>query len=87
MQIAAGMIVRSLAGHDAERFYVVLAVQGANALIADGKRRKLRKPKVKNLRHLAPTRTVLTLSQLTTDAKIRRALWPFNYGGEDPVME
>ena len=86
MQITEGMIVRSLAGHDANRFYVVLALENGKALIADSKRRKREQPKAKNLRHLAPTAVVKPVSQFGTNEAIRRALWPYNYGGESPVI-
>ena len=80
MQIAPGMIVRSKAGRDQERFYVVLAVEGGYALIADGKRRRAEQPKRKNPRHLSPTRTTVALTEADTNPKLRRLLKPFNEG-------
>lgn len=73
-----GMVVRSAAGHDKDRFYVIVAILGQKVSIADGKRRKLEKPKHKNPLHLNPTKTVLDIAALTTDKKLREALRPFN---------
>ena len=77
-----GMIVRSTAGRDGDGFYVVLGMEQGAALIADGRRRKLAKPKRKNIRHLAMTARIIPEEELATDNKIRRALWPLNFGGE-----
>lgn len=46
-------IVISLAGHDRDKAYVVLQANSSAARTADGKTRKLTKPKSKNLRHLS----------------------------------
>ena len=45
-------VVFSLAGHDKGREYVVLNTDSSNALIVDGKTRKLTNPKRKSLKHL-----------------------------------
>ena len=45
MEAKIGMIVRSAAGHDKGNFLVITAVEGDFAFIADGKERKLEKPK------------------------------------------
>ena len=45
-------IVRSLAGHDREKLFLVLELRQGRALIADGKTRKVQKPKLKSLKHL-----------------------------------
>ena len=46
-------IVVSLAGHDKGSTFVLLSTDGHTALVADGKNRKLSKPKSKHLRHLS----------------------------------
>ena len=56
-QIKAADIVRATAGHDSGRLYVVLALEGRYAILADGKRRRLDHPKRKKLRHLKPEAT------------------------------
>lgn len=87
MEIAKGCVVKSVAGHDGGRFYVVLSLADGFAVIADGKERKLERPKRKNLRHLRPTNTVLDVETLTTNNKLRRALREFNGSLDAPVNE
>ena len=45
MDIVKGSVVRATAGRDKDKFFVVLGREGDYALIADGKRRKVQKPK------------------------------------------
>lgn len=52
-ELKPGQIVRSLAGRDKGRYFVVLEVRGDNyALVADGDLRRVEKAKKKNLKHL-----------------------------------
>ena len=69
-----GQIVKSLAGHDAGSFYVVVKSEEDVVWIADGKLRKLEKPKRKNPKHVGKTNTVLDLAELDTDKKLRNYL-------------
>lgn len=73
-----GTIVYSKSGHDAHRFYVVVEKSGGWVYIADGRRRKLEKPKRKNPRHLAKTAKQVALTEVDTDQKLRRLLWDYN---------
>ena len=50
--ITKGCIVKSTAGRDAQRFFVVMDVDGDFAVLADGKGRPLERPKRKNMKHL-----------------------------------
>ena len=43
--IAAGMVVKSMAGHDSGSYYAVMRVENGFAYIADGKLRKVERPK------------------------------------------
>lgn len=52
MEIAQSNIVRSDAGRDAGKLFVVLAVEGEYLLLADGKTRKVESPKRKKRRHV-----------------------------------
>ena len=52
MEIAASNIVRSVAGRDQGKLFIVLAVEGEYLLLADGKSRKLESPKRKKRRHV-----------------------------------
>lgn len=77
MDIVKGSVVRAKAGRDKDSYFVVLDVLDKFALIADGKSRKLEKPKKKNLNHLEATKTVIT-QNLETNRKIKKALSYFN---------
>ena len=52
MEIAKSNIVRSDAGRDKGKLFVVLAVEGEYLLLADGKSRKVEAPKRKKRRHV-----------------------------------
>jgi len=73
-----GTVVRSAAGHDKNRFYAVVKSEAGYVWIADGKERKLEKPKRKNPRHVNPTTTVLELDSITSNKALRAMLKPFN---------
>ncbi|MGI5978879.1 MAG: hypothetical protein ACOX66_05200 [Oscillospiraceae bacterium] len=76
-------IVISLAGHDAGEAFIVIEANERSALIADGKNRKLSKPKRKNRRHLnlgRPGSDEISRalgSGNATDRQIRRELAKF----------
>ena len=76
--MSLGSVVKSTAGHDKNRFYAVVKIEKNYIWIADGKERKLAKPKRKNPKHIAKTNTVLTFSDITSDSKLRVLLRPFN---------
>lgn len=77
MEWKQGQVVRSLAGHDKGCFLAVLKYAPPYAVVCDGKRRPLERPKRKKLFHLAPTGTVLPEEALKTNRQIRSALRPF----------
>lgn len=52
MEIAKSSIVRSDAGRDKGKLFIVMAVQGEYLLLADGKSRKVESPKRKKRRHV-----------------------------------
>lgn len=75
-------VVQSKAGKDCGGFFVILAENDGFAYIADGRLRKVEKPKRKNARHLAPTNTVLKPEDCETNKKLRAALAEFNMTDE-----
>lgn len=77
-----GQVVLSKAGKDSGSFYVILSEENDVAYIADGKLRKVEKPKRKNVKHLAPTKTVLAPEAYETNARLRAALAKFNQTDE-----
>lgn len=79
MEIEKGMIVKSIAGHDKNRFYVVVKIKDNRAYIADGKKRVLESPKAKNFIHLKVTKTIVDLKEVETNKKLRKFLHRFNY--------
>lgn len=74
-----GRVVKSIAGHDKDRFYVVVGSKGDRVDIADGKARKLAKPKAKNMLHLRATSILLDMETTKTDKQLRAALHALNY--------
>lgn len=80
MSIVRGSIVRAKAGREKDNFFVVLGVESGYAYIADGRTRKLEKPKKKKLIHLAPVNKVYEGS-IETNPQIKRILKDFKNGG------
>ena len=75
MEIQGGSIVYSKAGHDRGGMFLVLRTDGEYAFLADGKVRKLDKPKKKKQKHLQKTNLCIVLDEsVQTDAGIRKAL-------------
>ena len=71
-----GDVVRSLAGRDRGRAFVILKILDADyVLIADGRLRTLNRPKKKKRRHLLKaSETRMELSDHLLDADIRKFL-------------
>ena len=77
MEIARGQVVQSRAGHDKGHFFTVLDYASPFALLCDGKRRRLAKPKKKKVIHLAVTKMCLPEDALQSDRAVRAALSTF----------
>lgn len=74
-------IARSLAGHDGGRLFVVVGSEDEYVLLADGKERKLQRPKRKKRKHAvwagrcdSPLAERLQSGGAVQDSEIRRAL-------------
>ena len=67
-KLETGRIVRSKAGRDEGRYFVVIALEGAEfALVADGRLRGVERPKRKRVKHLFVTEeTISGLQERTT---------------------
>ncbi|MBU5425673.1 KOW domain-containing RNA-binding protein [Tissierella pigra] len=84
--IAIGQVVKSRAGRDKGKVFLVLEViDNQNVLIVDGNLRKLDNPKQKKLKHLIVYNTVLPELGYKLENKvkinnayIRKLLEPFN---------
>ena len=80
-----GQVVLSKAGKDSGSFYAVVLKEKDFAYIADGRFRKVEKPKRKRKKHLAPTKTVLSPQDYETDSRLRAALSKFNKTNEGGI--
>ena len=72
-----GIIVRSCAGHDKGQLFVISGVSDKDdgcVYIADGKSRRIEKPKRKKLKHLKQTDRSITVDESFTDKKIRETI-------------
>ena len=78
MEFTRGLVARAVSGRDKGGFFVILSAESGYAVICDGKRRSLQKPKKKNIKHLLATQTVLQEDSMGTNREIRRALSCFN---------
>ena len=59
--VIPGRIVRSKAGRDEGKYFIVIALEGDEfALVADGDRRGMEKPKRKRVKHLFVTEETIS---------------------------
>ncbi len=79
--MTVGSIVMSVAGRDVGHYHVILSVEGAFVTLADGKWRKIAKPKRKKVRHVrlvtgatTPIGQKLMAGERVTDRELRRHL-------------
>ena len=77
MKRQLGSVVKAQAGRDSGGFFAVVRLVEEYCFIADGKSRKLERPKRKNIKHLSFTNSVIDLSEIT-DKKLRTALKQFS---------
>ena len=82
MKVVKGSVVKALAGRDQDRFFVAVAVEDRCVFLADGKERKLEKPKRKNIKHISPTGTVIDMTDMT-DKKLRKLITAFTTQNAD----
>ena len=69
-----GTVVYSKAGSDKGSFLTVVDFTDTAVRVCDGKRYKLGRPKLKNLKHIGVTNTVLCDKEISTDKALRKAL-------------
>lgn len=81
MQLKPGMLVKSKAGHDKDRIYVIICMEDEYAYVADGDLRPLRRMKRKNARHLQPI-LKMCLGQEPDDTAIRNLIRKFAQQGD-----
>lgn len=81
MELRKGMLAISKAGHDKDRWYVVLSREGNQVFLVNGENRTMDRPKMKKRMHLQPVNTVpgilqekLDKNMQWTNEEIKRAL-------------
>ncbi|NMB09075.1 MAG: KOW domain-containing protein [Tissierellia bacterium] len=73
-----GQLVRSIRGRDKGTIQVVIdLLDDSHVLVVDGKRRKLDTPKKKKIKHLQRYNTIIDLTDVDNDCKIRKILKDF----------
>jgi ribosomal protein L14E/L6E/L27E len=73
VNIQIGSPVIGLAGRDKGSLFVAVGISGGFVYIADGRKRKLEKPKRKNVKHISPVGTPIEVGGLTNKS-IRRLI-------------
>ena len=73
VNIPKGSVVKSLAGRDQGVYYVAVEAEDRFVFIADGRERKLEKPKRKNVKHISPVGKRIEIVGLT-NKKLKRLL-------------
>ncbi len=82
-QLVIGQVVRSVNGRDKGRVQMVIELlDDSHVLVVDGKRRKLKNPKKKKIKHLQKSNTVLVVDDSLTDNKTRKMLKTFEENKE-----
>lgn len=76
MDIKIGSIVKARAGREKDRYMIITEIHDGFVKLADGKERKLERPKVKNIKHISPMHDVINMEKLT-NKKLRKILTEF----------
>ncbi|MBQ8974438.1 MAG: KOW domain-containing RNA-binding protein [Oscillospiraceae bacterium] len=90
MALCVGNVVMSANGRDKGKMFYLVSIEGDYAYIADGRGRRLEKPKKKKLRHLQfkadgsdRVAEKLRNGEKLTNIELRRAVTVYNGGGEE----
>jgi ribosomal protein L14E/L6E/L27E len=73
VKLTIGTVVKAKAGRDCGGLFAVVALGSGCCFIADGKSRKLAKPKRKNMKHLCATGSMISIDDIT-DKRLRTEL-------------
>ena len=79
MNYETGQIVKSLAGHDRDSYYMIVRSEGRFIWVVDGSKRKLDNPKKKNTGHVQLVNVFVPDSDRDKDEAIQHFLK--SYGG------
>lgn len=69
-----GCIVKSLAGHDKDQYFIILIEEGEYVILADGRLRTADKPKRKNKKHIQLIREPFLSQEQLTDENIKNCI-------------
>jgi len=70
-QLKIGSLVKSKAGRDADKYYIVLKIENEYCYLSDGKTRKIDCPKKKNTKHLTVFKQVANIGNMK-DSDIKK---------------
>lgn len=73
-----GDVVRALSGRDRGRCFAVMELKGQCALLCDGKKRPLERPKLKNIKHIESVSATVPEEGMSTNKRLKKSLWTFN---------
>lgn len=54
-----GQVVKSKAGRDKDKIFVIIDLEGEYAYLVDGSLRRIEKPKQKKIKHIQPTNNII----------------------------
>lgn len=69
-----GNLVRSIAGHDRDKIYIVIEETEKGCMVSDGRLKPLASPKYKNKKHL---QQLGSLSSIESNEAIKRSIRSF----------
>ena len=82
-----GEFAKSKAGHDKDKIYVIINIEGEYVYLVDGKIRLIANPKRKKLKHIQPINSYheelfhkLQNGEMIRDEDIKRAIKLYNSG-------
>lgn len=73
-----GLVVQSLCGHDAGRFYLVIGEDCERVYVVDGRYRSLENPKAKSWRHVVMIGEALTVTEVIELSTSRETIGEVN---------
>jgi ribosomal protein L14E/L6E/L27E len=74
-----GTIVKSRSGHDKDRYFAVIGFKDKLLKLSDGKQRPIERPKLKSQKHVELTEKTVSEESMSTNKRLRKALWAYNY--------
>ncbi len=72
--IIAGMLAKSLAGHDKDDIYIIQRIEKDAVFLVNGRIRRVENPKKKNIKHIQPIYIEETQSDVMRNEAIRKLI-------------